>query len=101
MNIQDKHQGYPSVAVWRCRCLCICGAHFVQVVVLPDPCSPTNMTTFGLPFLRPLAPPPLPPFLSFSFSFGFAAPLRSNTTSQANDWELQAADSCLDPPFPL
>ena len=48
----------------------------MQVVVLPDPCSPTNMTTLGLPFFSPLAPPPpLLPFLSFSLSFGFAAPL--------------------------
>jgi len=49
--------------------------HFVQVVVLPEPCSPTNMTMLGLPFFRPLTPPPLPPFLSLSLSLGFAAPL--------------------------
>ena len=51
-----------------------CTAHLVQVVVLPDPCRPTNMTTFGLPFFRALLfALPLPPF--FSFSFGFGAPL--------------------------
>ena len=46
----------------------------MQVVVLPEPCSPTNMTTLGLPFFNPLTLP-LPPFLSFSLSFGFGAPL--------------------------